>query len=192
MYKLQAAHIWDDGVPVFAVPPELLEVVMPSAVERIRADTFQASTRNEGNLGVKEALHLCAFGDYAGGGRMARQWRARRITFREMHEELATGRNRQRRLGNKPRLRDYLQCRLVKMVEADFDITPSQAEAELQRLIALPDDGPERCKARIERIIEGRVEWREPKNPTASAALSGLKDRLQTARKFVNKKRASL
>jgi len=77
-------------------------------------------------------------------------------------------------------------------VEAHFDITPSQAEVELERLIALPDDDPKRSKPRIERIIEGKVEWRESKNPSASAPLSGLKDRLQTARKFVKKQRASL
>jgi hypothetical protein len=192
MYRLQAARLWDEGIPIFALPAALLNIVMPWAEEHIRTKTLQASTRNEGMLGVERAFHLCAAGDYAGGGRMIGQWRARRITFTEMHTELATGRSRQRARGRKPRLRDHLQYRLVKMVEVNFYITPSQAEEEIERLIALPDDDPKERKPRIERIIDGRVEWREPKNRCASAPLSGLKDRLQTARTFVKKNRASL
>jgi hypothetical protein len=181
VYKLQGAHIWDEGIPVFAVPRWMLKHILPAAVEHIRIQMLQEFTGNEGNLGVERTLHLCASWKFADGGHMLRQVRTRRNSSKETSEKLAKYSKHQQLFASQPRP-DYLQLVLIELVQANFKITPLEAIEELKRRVGLPGVEP-----RIDRVEGGKVWWVEPKKDVQSAPLSGLKDRLQSARDFVKK-----
>jgi hypothetical protein len=168
-----------NGDPVAQITGEQLEAILPSFKGIVRVATFNQDTDNESLAGVEKGLRLCASGNFNRGGRMFR-------AYFERLDEAKTGRRRQSAIASSPRP-DYLQNVLVDLVKAKPNITRSEAIEELQRLADLPDDDPGRRNPKIERVAEGRVEWREPSNPAASAPLSNIKYRLRNTRNLVNK-----
>jgi hypothetical protein len=190
---LESSCVLVDGKPVEHVTPELLEAILPVALERIRQATFDQNTDNEALVGVEKALCLIASGDPANlprAGAMFRQHSGNRALFLAALKEAATGHGHQSAIASKPRP-DFLQKTLIEIVTADPGIQLPGVIRELKRRADLPDHDPGRHNPRIERVDDGGVQWREPNKPDAEAPLTGLKDRLTNARKAVAKKSGS-
>jgi hypothetical protein len=179
-YKLQGLQVRVDGVPLDPVPPAFFEEFLPDFVEAIRIEAFKEDTDNEGLMGLKEALRLCASRNYAAAGRLVRQHFSRRITLLSALNELATGHHRQSATARNARP-DYLQRCLTEIDDQKPDVTPLEAKEELKRRVGAPGEEP-----RIHCVDEdaGEVQWYEKGRPEQqSAPLSALKDRLYNVRK---------
>jgi hypothetical protein len=168
-----------NGNPVDQITDEQLEAILPTFRGIARVAAFNQDTDNESLAGVEKGIRLCGSGNFNRGGRMFR-------AYFERLDEAKTGRRRQSAIASNPRP-DYLQSVLIDLVRKKPNVSRGEAIEELRRLEALPDNDPGRHHPKIERVAEGRVEWREPNNPAASAPLSNIKYRLRNARSFVNK-----
>jgi hypothetical protein len=178
-YMFQGLQVSVGGIPLDPIAPEFLDKFLPAFVEAVRGATFRQDTANEDLAGIEKALHRCASGDYAAGGRLLHQFFSRRITLTSAMNELATAHHRQSAFARKGRP-DHLKCVLTELVEQNPGITPLEAKEELKRRVGFPGQEP-----RIHCVDEdaGEVQWYEKGKPELrSAPLSALKDRLHRAK----------
>jgi hypothetical protein len=147
----------------------------PELAERLRLKALCLDTDNEDLAGLERALQVIATGDLVRGGRMFREHMQRQTLTVGAFDEAKTGRRRQRANAKKPR-RDALQTLIVEIVKRHPGFTRDQVLAEMRK---------QEHGGVIETITDGLIEWHDDGGRIGEAPVSGLKDRVSRARKFL-------
>jgi len=127
-YFIQNLPFTINGAAVREITDEQLKQILPGFRGIVRVATFDQDADNASLTSVEKGLRRCAFGDFAGGGKLFR-------AYFEQRDEAKTGRRRQSAIARKkrPRRRTYLQEVSREIVTANPGIQWEGFLKELRR-----------------------------------------------------------
>ncbi len=130
------------------------------------------------NAALEKAIKRAAQGEYEKAGELVRELVVEGVISIITLDECITGKRRQRSNALKPR-KDELQKLIIEIATENPDITPTALLIELKKY--------KDVRKVIADITEDEIHFTgKDENSSKSATISGLKDRLTRAKKYIN------